>query len=282
MKLLVFTDVHGHNSSIKSIIKKAKKEKPDFLVCAGDLTDWGRGVKKVLKKFEELKIPLLLISGNHEESIDLRKISSKFEYVIFLDNGSYEFEDFIFFGYGDGVFATKDKFVAAIYRIPANVQGDGIHTIKGLIEIKNKDPRRGAGHKKSLVRINVDSVVKEHLKKQKLRLSSIPKKDEIIYLRVNSNLSTGGDSVDVTDVIHPEVKKLAVKVIKVIPGLAYGGIDYLTKDVTVAPTSRNYIVIEVNDSPMLSMHHIPYSGKERDAAGAVIDQLFPETKSKKQ
>ncbi|MBT3395139.1 hypothetical protein HOA59_00275 [archaeon] len=114
MKLLVFTDVHGHNSSIKSIIKKAKKEKPDFLVCAGDLTDWGRGVKKVLKKFEELKIPLLLISGNHEESIDLRKISSKFEYVIFLDNGSYEFEDFIFFGYGDGVFATKDKYFEKI------------------------------------------------------------------------------------------------------------------------------------------------------------------------
>jgi cyanophycin synthetase len=179
------------------------------------------------------------------------------------------------------IFATREKFVAAIHRVPANVVGDGKHSIKQLIKIKNEDPRRGRGHKKSLVKIKIDKVVRDYLKKQKLRLTSVPKKDQIVYLRQNSNISTGGDSYDVTDIVHPKIKKLAVKVIRAVPGLAYAGIDYLTKDITAEPTSRNYIIIEVNDSPMISMHHVPYSGKERNAAKVIIDQLYPETKRKK-
>jgi len=179
------------------------------------------------------------------------------------------------------IFATRDKFVAAIHRKPANVKGDGLHTVQQLIKMKNKDPRRGSGHSKSLVKIKVDDIVKELLKKQNKNLSSIPEKDEIVYLRPNSNISTGGDSYDVTSLVNPKVKKLAVKIIRSIPGLAYAGIDYLTKDITAEPTKRNYIIIEVNDSPMISMHHVPYIGKQRNVAGEIIDMIFPETKTKK-
>ncbi|PIR93725.1 hypothetical protein COT97_05155 [Candidatus Falkowbacteria bacterium CG10_big_fil_rev_8_21_14_0_10_39_11] len=176
------------------------------------------------------------------------------------------------------LFATKDKFVAATWRIPANVEGDGVHNLQELIKIKNKDPRRGADHAKSLVRIKVDDVVKDYLKGQKKTLKYIPQKGQKVYLRPNSNLSTGGDSIDFTDKIHPKVKQLAVKVINAIPGLAFGGIDFMTKDITKAPVKNNYIIIEVNDSPMISMHHIPYEGKARNAAKAIIDMIFPETK----
>jgi len=174
--------------------------------------------------------------------------------------------------------ATKDKFLAATYRMPANVVSDGEKNIRQLIRQKNSDPRRGKGHRKSLVKIKVDSMVKDYLKSQHLSLASVPPKNKQIFLRPNSNLSTGGDSIDVTDDIHPAVKKLAVKSIKAIPGLAYGGIDYMTTDITKKPNSRNYIIIEINDSPMLSMHHIPYEGKSRDVAKEIIDGLFPETK----
>ncbi len=176
------------------------------------------------------------------------------------------------------IFATRERYVAAIHRVPANVVGDGIRSIKQLIELKNKDPRRGRGHEKSLVKIKVDNIVRELLEKQKLKLSTVLEKDHLVYLRVNSNISTGGDSYDATDIVNPKIKKLAVKIIQAIPGLAFAGIDYLTKDITAEPTSRNYIIIEVNDSPMISMHHIPYVGEPRNAAGAIIDQLFPETK----
>jgi len=179
------------------------------------------------------------------------------------------------------ILATKEKFVAAINRIPANVTGDGHHSITELIAIKNSDPRRGTGHKKSLVRITVDDTVVAMLKSQRLTLRSRPAAGTVVYLRQNSNLSTGGDSIDATDVVHPAVKKLAVKIIRAIPGLGYAGIDFLTTDITKPPTKHNYIVIELNDSPMISMHHIPYQGQSHDAASAIVDLLFPETVKKK-
>lgn len=177
------------------------------------------------------------------------------------------------------LFATKEKFLAGIRRIPANVQGDGIHTIQELIEVKNQDPRRGTGDTKALCKIPIDDIVKDFLKEQGKHLACIPIKGEIVYLRGNSNISTGGDYIDITDIIHPEIQEIAVKVINAIPGLAYGGVDYLTKgDITRAPSSDNYIIIEVNYSPALSIHHIPYQGKERDIAKEIINMIFPETK----
>ena len=178
------------------------------------------------------------------------------------------------------LFATNKKFLAAANRVPANVVGDGQHSIRELIKIKNSDPRRGRGHSKSLVNIKVDSIVKDYLKTQGLSVSDIPPKNKQIFLRPNSNLSTGGDSIDVTDKIHPAVKKLAQKCIQAIPGLPYAGIDYLTHDITKAPSKGNYIVIELNESPMLSMHHLPYQGKGINIAKEIIDMVFPETKGK--
>ncbi len=109
MKLLAFTDLHGSKKSTDLIIKKAKKENPDFLVCTGDISNWGKNVKDIISKFKDLEIPLLIISGNHEDGIALEEISKKFNFVICLDGGSYELEDYVFFGYGGGAFSKKDK-----------------------------------------------------------------------------------------------------------------------------------------------------------------------------
>jgi len=128
------------------------------------------------------------------------------------------------------VLATKEKLLGIINRVPANIIGDGKSKIKELIEIKNSDPRRGGGHTKSLIKIEIDTDVMNNLKKQGLSEDSIPKKGQQIFLRKNSNLSTGGDSFDITDEVHPKIKKLAPKVIAAIPGLPYGGFDLLTPE----------------------------------------------------
>lgn len=106
-------------------------------------------------------------------------------------------------------------------------------------------------------------------------------RDQKIYLRKNSNLSTGGDSIDLTDETHPELKKIAVKAINAIPGLAYGGVDLMSsRDISKKPTKNSYIILEINSSPGISMHYDPIKGKTRDVAKDVIDLLFPETKDK--
>ena len=64
MKILAFTDLHAYLPSLNKLIAKAKKEKPDLMICAGDFTLFGQGLE--MFKRLDLKIPLLVIPGNHE------------------------------------------------------------------------------------------------------------------------------------------------------------------------------------------------------------------------
>lgn len=174
--------------------------------------------------------------------------------------------------------ATRKKVLAVMYREPANVVGDGVHTIGELIRIKNKDPRRGEEYEKVLCKIKIDKIVKRNLAEQNLKLNSVLSKGQKIYLRKNSNLSTGGDSIDLTDETHPELKKIAVKAINAIPGLAYGGVDLMSsRNISQKPANNSYVILEVNSSPGISMHYDPIEGETRDVAKDVIDLLFPET-----
>ena len=176
---------------------------------------------------------------------------------------------------------TTKKVLAATYRDPANVTGDGIHNIKELVKIKNSDPMRGEKNEKPLTKIKIDNITKQNLIEQRIKLDYIPNKEEKIYLRKESNISTGGDSIDVTDQVHPELKKIAVKAVRAIPGLAYAGVDLMTsKDISKKPTKNSYIIVELNASPGIYPQHFPYQGKPINVAKGIIDILFPETKGK--
>jgi uncharacterized protein len=116
MKLLAFTDVHGNESLIRGITKLARAKKPDFLVCCGDLTIFGEEINDILSKFDRIGIPMILIPGNHEEIIDLKKICKKFKNVIYLHRGILEIEDYVFFGYGGDGFSKEDKDFEKIFK----------------------------------------------------------------------------------------------------------------------------------------------------------------------
>ena len=177
--------------------------------------------------------------------------------------------------------ATAKKVLAVTYRDPANVIGDGIHNIKELVKMKNSDPMRGEKNEKPLTKIKIDNITKQNLAELKIELDHIPNKGEKVYLRKESNISTGGDSIDVTDQVHPELRKIAVKAVRAIPGLAYAGVDLMTnKDISKKPTKNSYIIIELNSSPGIYPQHFPYQGKPRNVAKGIVDILFPETKGK--
>lgn len=175
--------------------------------------------------------------------------------------------------------ASRNKVFAVANRDPANIVGDGVYNIKELIEIKNRDPNRGENYEKSHLKIKIDRFVKQNLAEQKIDLNYIPPKEEKVYLRKESNISAGGDSIDLTDEVHPELKKIAIKSVQAIPGLAYAGVDLISnKDILKKPTKNSYIIIELNCSPGFDMQHFPYKGKSRDVAKGIFDLLFPETK----
>ncbi len=173
-------------------------------------------------------------------------------------------------------FVLNDKVEAVILRTPANVIGDGKHTIEELVIQKNRDPLRGRDHRTPLEMIQLGELENLMLKGQGYKMDSIPESDKIIYLRKNSNVSTGGDSIDVTDQIPDDYKKIAVHAVSAI-GAKISGIDLIIEDLEVPAAHKNaYGIIEANFNPSMYMHIYPYKGKSRRVSRHILYYLFPE------
>ncbi len=123
---------------------------------------------------------------------------------------------------------------AILLRVPANVVGDGVRTVEELVAEKNLDPLRGTNHRAPLELIQLGELEQLMLKEQGLTVSSVPAKDKIVYLRENSNISTGGDSIDVTDEFSEEYKQIAVSAVEAL-GAKISGIDLIIPDKEVDP-----------------------------------------------
>lgn len=177
-------------------------------------------------------------------------------------------------GYDFRVLVIDNKLVAAAKREPAHVKGDGKHTIQQLIEETNKDPRRGYGHENVLTEIAVDRDTLDLLEKLQYTLETIPAKDEVVYLKSTANLSTGGTSVDVTDMMHPENIFLCERISRVI-GLDICGVDIMAQNLTEPLKVNGGCILEVNAAPGFRMHLAPSEGLPRNVASPVIDMLYP-------
>ena len=165
------------------------------------------------------------------------------------------------------------KVVAAARRRPPTVIGDGRSTIALLVARVNEDPRRTGDHATSLSPLVVDEVALAVLAEQGLASTSVPEAGRVVLLRKSANLSTGGTSEDVTDLVHPEVSARAVEAARIV-GLDVAGIDLVTADITQPLEHQGGVVIEVNAGPGLRMHLEPTVGTPRDVGTAIVDTLF--------
>ncbi len=165
-----------------------------------------------------------------------------------------------------------DEVVAVCNRVPANVVGDGVSSIRDLVSKKNSDPRRGEGHKTPLEKIQLTEIEREILLKSGMDFESIPKKEEKVYLRKNSNISTGGDSIDTTDLVHPEFKAIAIKSAKAA-GALICGIDIISSQIEKKPDPDHYGILEINFNPVLYIHEFPFQGTPRPVGQKILRLL---------
>jgi cyanophycin synthetase len=166
------------------------------------------------------------------------------------------------------------RFICAAQRVPAFVVGDGKRTIEELVEEVNRDPRRGIGHEKILTKIEIDDLSLALLARRDLTPRSVPEKGETVYLKSTANLSTGGISRDVTDSVHPSNIHLMERIARIV-GLDIAGIDVISPTVEKPIADVGGGIVEVNAAPGFRMHTDPTEGTPRDAAGAVIEMLYP-------
>jgi cyanophycin synthetase len=177
-------------------------------------------------------------------------------------------------GFDFRVLIIDNKLVAAAKRVPAHVVGNGKDSIQQLIDTTNQDPRRGYGHENVLTEIDVDRDTLDLLEKLNYTTESVPKNGEIVYLKSTANLSTGGTSVDVTDMMHPENVFLCERISRVI-GLDICGVDIMAENLTQPLKENGGCILEVNAAPGFRMHLAPSEGLPRNVASPVIDMLYP-------
>ena len=163
-----------------------------------------------------------------------------------------------------------DQVVGILHRVPANVLGDGVKTIRELVELKNQNPLRGKGYVTTLEKINLGENEAIFLKQQNKDFDYVPLAGETVYLRENSNISTGGDSIDYTDDIPQKFKDIAVKASKAA-GAKICGVDMMLED--YSDENTNYAIIEINFNPAIHIHSYPFIGKERKIAVEVLKLL---------
>ena len=239
--------VHREDEAVKA----AERLGPPVVVKPFN-ANHGRGVSLHLMTADEVKVAFHQ-AQQHSRSVLVEKFITGFDHRMLVVNG---------------------RLVAVALREPGHVVGDGVHTIEELVAIVNSDPRRGIGHEKVLTRIEFDHQAERLLEKRGQSRQTVPAAGEKVYLRSTGNLSTGGTSRDVTDITHPDNAEMAVRAVLAI-GLDVGGVDFLCEDITQSYKESGGAICELNAAPGFRMHLAPSEGTARDAAGAVMDMLFP-------
>jgi glutamate--cysteine ligase len=237
----------------------ANEAKADFIIHQG---------KPVVIKPNQTNFGLgiTILKENTDEQTYQRAIEIAFEF-----DETILIEEFIA-GKEFRFFVIGDEVVGILHRVPANVTGDGIRTVRELVELKNQDPLRGKGYRTPLEKIQLGEAEAMFLKLQNKDFNTVPASGEVVYLRENSNISTGGDSIDFTDDIPDSYKQIAVRAAKAL-NVLITGLDMIVPDISAEATDDNYAIIELNFNPAIHIHCHPFKGKNRKLNEKLMDAL---------
>jgi cyanophycin synthetase len=238
-----------------------------------------RGPNDCVEAAERLGYPVVVkpLDGNHGKGVSINLRTPEAVRTAF--EKAYEYSSVVIVetfqeGHDYRILVVNGRVLAVAHRVPGHVVGDGTHTIRELVEIVNADPRRGIGHEKVLTRLEIDHQAERLLEQAGLTVDSVLPEGETFSLRSTGNLSTGGTSVDRTDVLHYDNRIMAERAVKAV-GLDVGGVDFISPDISRSHKEVGGVIVEINAAPGFRMHVAPTEGKPRDVAGPVIDMLFP-------
>lgn len=165
------------------------------------------------------------------------------------------------------VIVVGQKVSAVMERIPAHVVGDGKSSISKLISIFNSNPLVGEKYEKPMCKIKINGEVKRILKKKGLKFTHVLKKNEQLFIRQNSNISTGGIGKDATKEAPEAVKEAAIAAAQAID-IKISGVDVMYNHL-----NKKAYVIELNDQPGIDIHHFPVVGESQNVAKDIIEYI---------
>ncbi|MFA1821447.1 hypothetical protein ACDX78_14935 [Virgibacillus oceani] len=241
----------------------------------GDAAD-----EDIIQYAKQIKFPLVLKPTNASSGkgvVSNIKNSALLNEAVEYVRGKLGYREVILEQYVIGeevrVYVLDNQVLGAGNRRPANVVGDGVNTIQTLIEKKNEQ-RKQSPHL-YFRPIKIDKDLKNIIQQSNYTIDSIPKNGEWVYLRKVSNISKGGEPIDITEKLSAEQKNIAINAAKAIPGLPHCGVDMIIN----SNDNTDVKVIEVNTRPGIGIHLFPIEGTARDLPKEIIDYYFPETKT---
>ncbi|MBN8504272.1 MAG: cyanophycin synthetase [Burkholderiales bacterium] len=268
-------------SAVSESIAQDKDLSKRLLQSAGVPVPFGRPVDDVdegwLAATEEIGLPVVVkpLDGNQGKGVTVN-VSTR-EHFELAYKAAEEIGTVLVEKYLPGsdfrLLVVGNQLVAAARRDPPQVSGDGVSTVRQLVDEVNKDPNRGDGHATSLTKMRLDDIALERLKQQGLAPDSVPAKGQRVILRNNANLSTGGSATDVTDDVHPEVAQRAIAAAQIV-GLHVCGVDVVAETVMRPLEEVSGGIVEVNAAPGLRMHLSPSYGKGRNVGKAIIKSIY--------
>ncbi|KUM44603.1 N-acetylglutaminylglutamine synthetase [Pseudomonas sp. EpS/L25] len=151
--------------------------------------------------------------------------------------------------------------VAAAIRRPAEIVGDGQHSVRELIEAQSRRRMAATGGES---RIPMDEETERAIRGAGHDWDSVLPAGTHLAVRKTANLHTGGILEDVTDILHPVLADAAIQAARALD-IPVTGMDLLVP----AADSPDYVIIEANERPGLANH------EPRPTAERFIDLLFP-------
>ena len=265
----------------KTVTKKILAD-ADFPVPAGDeFTSLEQGLayyplikgKQIVVKPKSTNFGLGISIFQEPASLDNYKKALE---IAFAEDTAVLVEEFIP-GTEYRFFILDGRCEAVLLRVAANVVGDGKHTIRELVAQKNANPLRGRDHRSPLEIIELGDIEQLMLTQQGYAPDDILPEGKKVNLRRNSNISTGGDSIDVTETMDSSYQELAAAMATSMGAWACG-VDLIIPDETQIASKENphCTCIELNFNPSMYMHTYCAEGPGQAITPKILDKLFPE------
>ena len=277
----IWTAETDRTSAIAEGISKDKDMTKRLLANCGIPVPEGQLVESPQQAWDaaqDIGLPVCVkpADGNRARGVSLelhQEADIKAAYEIALKQGNEVLVEKFIQGLEHRLLVVGDRLVAASRGEAASVMGDGIHTVRELVNAQiNSDPRRGSDGSLPLetVRLRQGSPEVLELKRQGLDPDSVPEAGRSVLVKRTGNMTT-----DITDIVHPEVAYQAILAAKIV-GLDIAGVDVVTPDITQPLEKTGGVVVEVNAGPSLLMHLNPAEGQARDVGQAIAEHLFPQ------
>lgn len=147
----------------------------------------------------------------------------------------------------------------------ASVMGNGVQTLRELIEDKNK--KRG----ERMEPIEISSELTDFISRQGFTLEDVLPAGFRLSLSHRTGRFFGGSTREMIDELHPSFLPILERASQTT-GLPVVGLDCVIPDPEKSANDQRWGIIECNTLPFIDLHYYALEGKPRNIAGLIWDQ----------